>query len=128
MPRQARLDAPVILHYVVEGGIEQTKIFGKNADQEDFLNRLPERRKEGALMVYAKDSYLTIFTNHLTSVRNEAKGQGCSLIKNKKSKLQEILLARRSVFIFCKRHIPWLLQAWPLDSPPFLHQPLLPAL
>lgn len=69
-------------------GIEQTKIFGKNADRENFLNHLLERRKEGALMVYARDSYLTIFTNHLASEGMKRRDKGVHLLKIKNSKLQ----------------------------------------
>ncbi|MCK4729106.1 MAG: hypothetical protein KAT27_09300 [Desulfobacterales bacterium] len=40
MPRQARLDAPGVLHHIVIRGIERRKIFLNYKDREDFLERL----------------------------------------------------------------------------------------
>ena len=40
MPRQARLDAPGVLHHVIIRGIERRQIFTNDKDREDFLNRL----------------------------------------------------------------------------------------
>jgi len=40
MPRQARLDAPDVLHHVMIRGIEGQKIFRKDKDRKDFLDRL----------------------------------------------------------------------------------------
>jgi len=40
MPRQARLDAPGVLHHIMIRGIERRKIFRNNRDREDFLERL----------------------------------------------------------------------------------------
>ena len=40
MPRQARLDAPGVLHHVMIRGIERRKIFINDRDREDFLERL----------------------------------------------------------------------------------------
>jgi putative transposase len=40
MPRQARLDAPGILHHVMIRGIERRKIFINDRDRKDFLDRL----------------------------------------------------------------------------------------
>jgi hypothetical protein len=53
MPRQARLDAPGVLHQVMARGIERTKIFRNHKDREDFLRRLEERARAGAWLVYA---------------------------------------------------------------------------
>ncbi len=53
MPRQPRLDAPGTLHHVMGRGIERTKIFRSSADRNDFLNRLSDLCREGALSVYA---------------------------------------------------------------------------
>jgi len=40
MPRQARLDAPGVLHHIMIRGIERRKIFLDIWDREDFLDRL----------------------------------------------------------------------------------------
>jgi len=53
MPRQARLDAPGTLHHVIGRGIERTKIFRKEEDRVDFLERLSALCHEEALNVYA---------------------------------------------------------------------------
>ena len=42
MPRQARLDAPGILHHVMGRGIEKRNIFWDNRDRTDFIERLAE--------------------------------------------------------------------------------------
>lgn len=42
MPRQARLDAPGVLHHVMIRGFERRKIFWNDPDREDFLTRLSE--------------------------------------------------------------------------------------
>ena len=43
MPRQARLDAPGVLHHVMGRGIEGEEIFINNKDRNDFINRLTLR-------------------------------------------------------------------------------------
>jgi len=53
MPRQARLDAPGVLHHVMARGIEQRRIFLDDRDREDFLWRLSELATSTALEVYA---------------------------------------------------------------------------
>jgi len=53
MPRQPRLDAPGTLHHVIGRGIERTKIFRKDEDRLDFVNRLAGLAREGSLVVYA---------------------------------------------------------------------------
>jgi len=40
MPRQARLDAPGVLHHIMIRGIERRKIFRNDKDRKDFLDRL----------------------------------------------------------------------------------------
>ena len=40
MPRQARLDAPGLVHHVMARGIEDQKIFRDDRDRENFLVRL----------------------------------------------------------------------------------------
>ena len=53
MPRQARLDAPGILHHVMGRGIEKRNIFWDNRDRTDFIERLAELGGEKAMDVYA---------------------------------------------------------------------------
>ena len=53
MPRLARLDAPGVLHHVMGRGIEKNKIFLKDKDRNDFLNRLSGLVEEGAVDIYA---------------------------------------------------------------------------
>jgi len=53
MPRQARLDAPGVLHPVMARGIERAKIFRNHQDREDFLCGLEERARAGAWVVKA---------------------------------------------------------------------------
>ena len=53
MPRQARLDAPGVLHHVMARGIERRRIFLDDRDREDFLRRLSELATSTALEVYA---------------------------------------------------------------------------
>ena len=40
MPRQARLDAPGILHHVMVRGLERRPIFRDDVDRRDFCTRL----------------------------------------------------------------------------------------
>ena len=40
MPRQTRLDTPGALHHIIGRGVEGTKIFRKEEDRIDFINRL----------------------------------------------------------------------------------------
>ena len=40
MPRQARLDAPGVLHHVMVRGIERRVIFRDEVDRADFVGRL----------------------------------------------------------------------------------------
>ena len=42
MPRQARLDAPGILHHVMVRGIEGCPIFLDDQDRQDFVSRISE--------------------------------------------------------------------------------------
>ena len=53
MPRQPRLDTPGALHHILGRGIERTKIFRKEEDRIDFIERLAELCREKALVVYA---------------------------------------------------------------------------
>jgi putative transposase len=53
MPRQARLDAPGVLHHIMARGIEQRKIFRDDRDREDFVVRLAGLAEKGSWHVYA---------------------------------------------------------------------------
>ena len=53
MPRQARLDAPGVLHHVMGRGIERSRIFWDDWDKEDFIRRLAELASRKAWWVYA---------------------------------------------------------------------------
>jgi REP element-mobilizing transposase RayT len=53
MPRQPRLDTPGALHHVISRGIEGTETFRKEEDRIDFINRLAELCRKGAIVVYA---------------------------------------------------------------------------
>lgn len=53
MPRQARLDAPGILHHVMGRGIEKRSIFYNDGDRSDFIDRLQIVVEDGAMDIYA---------------------------------------------------------------------------
>jgi putative transposase len=53
MPRHARLDAPGALHHVIGRGIEGAAIFRTDGDRTDFLSRIADLWRGGALRVYA---------------------------------------------------------------------------
>ena len=60
MPRQARLDAPGVLHHIMIRGIERRKIFLDIWDREDFLDRLSSLLPETKTACYA----WTFLSNH----------------------------------------------------------------
>ena len=51
--RQARLDAPGVLHHVMARGIERRPIFIDDRDRDEFIRRLSDLALEGKLIVYA---------------------------------------------------------------------------
>jgi REP element-mobilizing transposase RayT len=53
MPRQARLDAPNVLHHVMVRGIERTAVFRDDRDHADFVARVAALAEAGAWTVYA---------------------------------------------------------------------------
>ena len=53
MPRQARLDAPGVLHHVMVRGLERRVIFRDDQDRTDFVARLAALAEGGAWTVYA---------------------------------------------------------------------------
>ena len=53
MPRQARLDAPGVLHHIMIRGIERRKIFISDRDRKDFLERLARLLAETETDCYA---------------------------------------------------------------------------
>ncbi|GBD99660.1 hypothetical protein BMS3Abin07_01698 [bacterium BMS3Abin07] len=48
MPRQARLDAPGLMHDIMAEGIEQCRISRDNRDRGDFIRRVSGIASEGA--------------------------------------------------------------------------------
>ena len=61
MPRQARLDAPGILHHVMVRGIEGSPIFLEEKDRQDFVSRISELVQVTGTKVLA----WTLMENHL---------------------------------------------------------------
>jgi putative transposase len=53
MPRQARLDAPGVLHHVMARGIERRKIFRDDRDRDDLIARLARLTEKKGWTVYA---------------------------------------------------------------------------
>jgi len=53
MPRQARLDAPGVLHHVIIMGIERRKIFRDDKDRDNFIERLETLLPETHTSCYA---------------------------------------------------------------------------
>ncbi|MBW2030043.1 MAG: transposase [Deltaproteobacteria bacterium] len=53
MLRQARLDAPGVLHHVMIRGIDRQKIFLNDNDRDDFLERLSKLLPETKTACYA---------------------------------------------------------------------------
>ncbi len=53
MPRQARLDAPGVLHHVIIRGIEGRKIFRNNQDRDNFMERLGTLLPKTRITCYA---------------------------------------------------------------------------
>jgi putative transposase len=53
VPRQARLDAPGVLHHVMARGIERAEIFRDNKDRDGFVNRIIRLAERKAFTVYA---------------------------------------------------------------------------
>jgi len=60
MPRQARLDAPGVLHHIMIRGIEGRKIFLTKRDREDFIERLSKLLPLSETACYA----WAFLTNH----------------------------------------------------------------
>jgi len=53
MPRQARLDAPGVLHYVIIRGVERRNIFKDDEDRDDLIERLSLLLPETRITCYA---------------------------------------------------------------------------
>jgi putative transposase len=53
MPRQARLDAPDVLHHVMVRGLERRAIFRDDTDRTDFVRRVGHLAEADAWSVYA---------------------------------------------------------------------------
>src|SRR5512139_2100194 len=61
MPRQARLDAPGVLHHVMVRGIEGIQIFLEDQDRQDFVSRTSELVQKTETKVLA----WVLMDNHL---------------------------------------------------------------
>src|SRR4030066_906064 len=61
MPRQARLDAPGILHHVMVRGMEGCPIFLEDQDRQDFVSRISELVEMTGTKVLA----WTLMDNHI---------------------------------------------------------------
>jgi len=61
MVRQARLNAPGVLHHVMARGIERRPIFIDDRDRDEFIYRLSDLAQEGKLIVYAWSLMLNHF-------------------------------------------------------------------
>jgi hypothetical protein len=53
MPRLPGLDAPRVLCHVMDRGIERIKIFLRDIDRNDFIDRLSTLAKDEATEIYA---------------------------------------------------------------------------
>jgi len=53
MPRQARIDAPGVLHHVIIRGIERREIFRDDKDRDNFIGRLKTLLSETGTSCYA---------------------------------------------------------------------------
>ena len=74
MPRQARLDAPGVLHHVMVWGLERRGLFREDADREDVVGRLAALAEAGALTVVAwallpNHAHLVVRYLHLNPLR-----------------------------------------------------------
>ena len=59
MPRLARLDAPGVLHHVMDRGIDRQDLFLSDEDRNDFITRLATLAPQGDLGAAAKPLPLT---------------------------------------------------------------------
>ncbi len=53
VPRQARLDAPGTLHYIIIRGIEKRKTVDDRKDRENFVERVGRAALETGTSIYA---------------------------------------------------------------------------
>jgi len=60
MPRQARLDAPGTMHYVMARGIEERKMVDDRRDRQAFVGRLGEMAGSTGTALYA----WSLMSNH----------------------------------------------------------------
>ena len=78
MPRLARLDAPGVLHHVMDRGIERKEIFFNDLDRNDFIYRLAELAKEDAMYIYAR----ALLPNHFHLLCKKRSGHCHSACEN----------------------------------------------
>ena len=77
MPRQARLDAPGVLHHIMIRGIKRRKIFVNDRDREDFVERLSKLLPQTETACYA----WVFIPNHVTWFRVKYLVQGQATAK-----------------------------------------------
>ena len=76
MARQARLDAPGVLHHVIIRGIERRKIFLDNKDRDDIIDRLSSILQDARMACYG----WALMSNHCPSPKldpTSLKKQNC---------------------------------------------------
>ena len=61
MPREARLDAPGILHHVMVRGLDYRAIFRDDVDRRDFCTQLGGLVEATTLTVYEVGDVATLF-------------------------------------------------------------------
>lgn len=78
MPRQARLDAPGVLHHVMVRGIERRAIFLDDTDRQDFVDRLAGLSQDTVVPIFA----WSLLPNH-THLLLRSGGPGLSALKRR---------------------------------------------
>ena len=79
MLRLVRLDAPGALHHVMGRGVERKPILLNNVDRNDFINRLSDLVKEGAIDIYAWALMPNHFHLFITKKNRRISGQRIDL-------------------------------------------------
>jgi REP element-mobilizing transposase RayT len=77
MPRQARLDAPGLLHHVMARGLNRQKIFQDRWDYEDFLKRLSAALEKSPCEILA----WALMPNHSHFLIRSGAGGLCPLMR-----------------------------------------------
>ena len=111
MPRQARLDAPGVLHHIMIRGIERRKIFINDQDRDDFLDRLakllPETKTDCYAWVFIQNHAHFLFRTGLvplaTVMRRLLTGYAVSF--NRRHKRRGQLFQNRYKSIVCQEDV-----------------------